>query len=145
MTLRPETRDSLTAAAKTLADDFRCGLAYAKKALWVAVCRYVQPPGMTGDVLHSSINPVDVDMVYLELADAWRSNPPPLEALPPPVTVPDAQSLSAPTRCRSDKCRAQIRWGKLNNKAHPFDLDGITSHYKTCKDADRFRRKGAAA
>ena len=139
MSLKPETRESLTAAAQTLADDYGCGLPHAKKALWVAVCAYVQPPGMKGDVLHSAINPADVDAAYLDLRWFWDTQPPP-KVLPEPS--PD---LSAPTRCRSDKCRAQIRWGRLNNKAHPFDLDGVTSHYKTCKDADRFRRQKGAA
>ena len=43
MSLKPETRDSLTAAADTLALDYGCTLSHAKKALWVAVCAYVQP------------------------------------------------------------------------------------------------------
>lgn len=140
MSLRPETRDSLTAAAETLAADYGCGLPYAKKALWVAVCRYVQPPGMTGDVLHSSVNPADVDATYLDLRAEWDTSPPPKVLTPEPS--PD---LSPPARCRSDKCRAQIRWGKLNGRTHPFDLDGVTSHYSTCKDAARFRRQKGAA
>ena len=135
MSLRPDTRDSLTAAAQTLADDYGCGLPRARRALWDAVCRYVQPPGMAGDVRHSAISPADVDAAYLDLRADWDLVPPP-KAVPSPFPSPD---LSAPVRCKSDKCRALIRWGKLNGRTHPFDLDGLTSHYSTCKDADRFR------
>lgn len=137
MSLRPETRDSLTAASQTLADDFACGLPHAKKALWVAVCRYVQPFGMTGDVKHDTINPADVDAAYLDLRETWDTDPPPKVLPEPPADLPP------PSRCRS--CRAQIRWGQRGPKKHPFNLDGVTSHFDTCPDASRWRPKKGAA
>lgn len=137
MSLRPETKESLRAAAEAIALDFDCGLPHAKKALWLAVLRYMQPPGMQGDVLHSSVSPSDVDVVYLELRAEWERDPS-LWARPSP-----APGLSAPTRCRS--CRAEIRWGQRGPKKHPYNLDGVTSHFDTCPDAARWRPKKGAA
>ena len=146
MSLRPETRESAAAAAKTLADDYGCTLRHAKEELWEVVCRYVQPGGLKGDVKHDTINPADIDAAYLDLRAEWDTNPPPKAPPPPEAPAPEpSPDLSAPSRCRSDKCRAQIRWGKLNGRTHPFDLDGVTSHYSTCKDAERFRRQKGAA
>ena len=135
MTLRPETRYSLTDAARALAADFGCALPYAKKALWVAVCRYVQPPGMTGDIVHSSINPTDVDMVFLELEGEWRRTPPPIQN---PSRFPP--NPSPPCPCRF--CAVQIRWADLGGKRHPFNLNG-TSHLDTCTSPRRTRRAAA--
>ena len=133
MSLRPDTRDSLTAAAQTLATDFGCALPHAKKALWVAVLRYLQPFGMVGDVLQSEVTPAQVDVCYLDLRSEWDTNPPP-RILPEPPT-----DISAPRPCRS--CRVQIRWARRGGKPHPYNLDGVTSHFATCPQAPAWRKK----
>lgn len=45
-----------------------------------------------------------------------------------------------PARCRS--CDARVLWlESKNGKRSPFDPDGI-SHFATCPQADRWRKKG---
>lgn len=36
-------------------------------------------------------------------------------------------------------CGAEIRWGTMFGKRHPFNLDG-SSHFDTCPEADGFRK-----
>ena len=49
--------------------------------------------------------------------------------------------LDKVTHCNKARggCGAQIRWGTMFGKRHPFNLDG-TSHFDTCPEADGFRK-----
>ena len=51
----------------------------------------------------------------------------------------DKIDLSKPRKCKS--CLATIYWIKTHaGKAMPVDPDGL-SHYGTCPDADKWRKK----
>lgn len=38
-------------------------------------------------------------------------------------------------------CGAPILWKLLKDRPHPYELDGITSHFAKCPHAASFRRK----
>lgn len=53
--------------------------------------------------------------------------------------------------CKGEKCTANVLWGRLFGKRHPFDYTtvnnepvAINSHFDTCPDAGKFRGGEAA-
>lgn len=56
-------------------------------------------------------------------------------------TIPLGYLPETIRRCRSEHCRAQVLWARTPaGRMMPLDRDG-SSHFATCPDAARFRRR----
>jgi hypothetical protein len=59
-------------------------------------------------------------------------------------TVPLGYLPDTLGRCRAEACRAVVLWARTPaGRTMPLDRDG-TSHFATCPDAARFRRRRTA-